>query len=81
MMLTTKMDKTAIETRLKQEYPDAQVTVMDMTGTGDHWEVQLTTSCFKDLSRIKQHQKVMALFQKELDSGQIHALSLKTQSS
>ena len=67
-----------IEAKLKTSHPDWDVVAMDMTGTQDHWEVRVAASEFKDLSRIKQHQAIMKVFDEELKSGEIHALSIKT---
>ena len=64
--------------RLLQAYPDVSVQVVDLTGTADHWEVYVTSSAFQGLSRIEQHQAVMAVFQDELKTGEVHALSIKT---
>lgn len=64
--------------RLEQKYPDADVVVIDLTGTADHWEVRVASSQFAGLSRIKQHQEVMAAFSDELKTGEVHALSIKT---
>lgn len=72
------MDRTAILQRLKEFDPDCFVEVRDLTGTQDHWEVQIQSTLFQGLSRVKQHQKIMGCFQKELLSGEVHALSLKT---
>lgn len=64
--------------RLKAAYPNALVEVLDLTGTSDHWEVSIITAEFSGLTRIQQHQKVMAVFSPELKTGEVHALSIKT---
>jgi stress-induced morphogen len=64
--------------RLKEAYPDGQVEVFDLTGGSDHWEVSIASSKFQGLSRIQQHQQVMAVFGPELKTGEVHALSIKT---
>lgn len=64
--------------RLKETYPDATIEVVDLTGTSDHWEVFVESSAFKGLSRVQQHQHVMAAFGPELKTGEVHALSIKT---
>lgn len=64
--------------RLQQTYPDGVVEVVDLTGTHDHYEVMVESSAFKGLSRIQQHQHVMAAFGPELKTGEVHALSIKT---
>lgn len=66
-----------IETRLLQKYPEAQVFVQDLTGGEDHFEIRIRAQDLNSLSRIQQHKEVMAPFDKELKSGEIHALSIK----
>jgi stress-induced morphogen len=67
-----------IKSRLIETFPDAEVSVCDLTGTQNHWQVQISTMSFQGLSRIQQHQAVMKVFDPELQSGEVHALSLKT---
>lgn len=64
--------------RLKQNYPDSSIEVYDLTGTQDHWEVSVESSVFAGMSRIQQHKHVMACFAPELQTGEVHALSIKT---
>ncbi len=72
------MTQEEITARLKSTYPDANIEVFDLTGAGNHWEVSIATKAFQGLSRIQQHQAVMAVFGPELKTGEMHALSLKT---
>lgn len=67
-----------IKERLQSSYPQSQVEVVDLTGTHDHYEVFVESSAFAGLSRIQQHQHVMACFAAELKTGEVHALSIKT---
>lgn len=68
--------------RLQAAYPDANpnsdIIVNDLTGTADHWEVQIASRAFAGLSRIEQHQHVMSAFGHELKTGEVHALTIKT---
>ena len=73
------MLKQTIVEKLQNDFPDAELEVYDLTGGGDHWEVKIKSSRFKGLSRLEQHQLVMASFQNELKSGELHALALKTE--
>jgi stress-induced morphogen len=73
------MTKDKIIERLKKDFPDSDLEVFDLTGGGDHWEVKIRSNRFKGLSRVQQHQLVMASFQAELKSGELHALALKTE--
>lgn len=64
--------------RLHDFYPNSKVEVWDLTGTEDHWEVLVESEKFKGMSRIQMHQDVMKAFAAELQTGEVHALSLKT---
>jgi stress-induced morphogen len=72
------MTQEQMRQRLEQNYPQSTIEVFDLTGTADHWEVFVESSAFKGLSRIEQHQHVMKCFSAELQTGEVHALSIKT---
>ena len=67
-----------MQIRLKQAFPDAEIEVIDLTGTQDHWEVFVASTLFTGRSRIEQHQMVNRAFAEELRTGEVHALSIKT---
>ena len=73
------MSPPEMKQRLQAAFPNSQVEVRDLTGTEDHYEVFVKSSVFTGLSRMEQHQKVMEAFNKELKSGEVHALSIRTQ--
>ena len=58
--------------------PDAQVCVEDLNGGGDHFQVSVVSSSFKDLSLVKQHQLVYGALSNEMANETIHALALNT---
>lgn len=64
--------------RLETSYPGATIEVLDLTGTQDHYEVFVESPVFGGMSRIQQHQHVMAVFGPELKTGEVHALSIRT---
>lgn len=66
--------KAMIETAL----PGAEVEMRD-EGGGDHLRAVVTASQFEGLSRIDQHRLVRAAVKPRFDDGQIHALSINTQ--
>lgn len=72
------MSPESLKNRLQTAYPDGQIEVFDLTGGGNHYEVSVESAAFKGMTRIKQHQSVMAVFQEELKTGEVHALSIKT---
>ena len=64
--------------RLKKSYPDSIVNVISDDNV--HFDVVVESKAFTGLSRIEQHQHVMKVFDAELKTGEVHALSLKTKS-
>ena len=72
-MITTE----EIESMILKKIPGAGVSVSDMTGTGDHFEVQVSSELFKGKPLIEQHRMVFAALEKEMDR-RIHAVKLKT---
>ena len=73
------MSPQQIEARLKSFFPEAEISVVDLTGTENHYEVFVRSKVFTGMSRIEQHQKVMSAFSAELKTGEVHALAIKTQ--
>ncbi|MDB5366033.1 MAG: BolA family transcriptional regulator [Rhodospirillales bacterium] len=71
------MDATHIEQLIKQALPDAQVRIDDLRGDGDHYAAHVTSSAFKGLTRIQQHQLVYRALQGRM-GGELHALALQT---
>ncbi len=71
------MNAADIEGKLKAQFPDAQVKVMDLTGGGDHWQVEVTTAAFQGKSLVIQHQLVYQALGDWMQ-GPIHALALTT---
>ncbi len=71
------MNGEAIEARLREAFPDAELRVEDLTGGGDHWSATIVTAAFAGKSRIEQHQLVYAALGEAM-AGPIHALQLRT---
>jgi stress-induced morphogen len=67
----------AITDKLKAAFPDAEVTLTDLTGGEDHWKALIVTSAFAGVSPIARHRKVYAALAEEM-KGPIHALTLTT---
>jgi len=63
---------------IRRALPDAQVSVEDLTGGGDHLQVTVVSAKFEGLTRIKQHQLVYGALREDLASEAIHALALNT---
>ena len=71
------MDAPEIERLIKASIPDAQVTVRDLVGDGDHWAATVLSEAFRGKSRVQQHQLVYAALREQV-GGVLHALALQT---
>ena len=71
------MDPTEIESLIKASIPDAQVTIEDLRGDGDHYAAYVTSTAFKGKSRVQQHQMIYQALQGRMGT-ELHALALQT---
>lgn len=62
---------------IKAGLPDAEVTIKDMVGDGDHYEATVVSRAFAGKSRVQQHQMVYAALGSRM-GGELHALKLTT---
>jgi len=60
-----------------EQIPEAECRVFDLTGTSDHFEVQVVSPAFEGKSLIDQHKMVHAAVGAHLTTT-IHALQIKT---
>jgi stress-induced morphogen len=71
------MTAAEIEALIKAALPDAQVTIEDLAGDGDHYAATVVSEAFRGLSRVRQHQLVYAALQGRMGNA-LHALALQT---
>ena len=71
------MDAGAIESLIKESLPDADVTIQDLAGDGDHYAALVVSSAFAGKTRVQQHQMVYQALQGRM-GGELHALALQT---
>lgn len=71
------MAATEIEQLITDAIPDAEVTITDLAGDGDHYSARVVSRTFAGLTRVQQHQKVYAALRGRV-GGQLHALQLST---
>ena len=71
------MDATEIERLIKQDIPDANVTIEDLRGDGDHYAARVVSPAFRGKSRVQQHQMVYSALKGQMGAA-LHALALQT---
>jgi len=68
-----------LEALLQQAFPDAtELSVLDRTGGGDHFQVTIASSRFEGLPLLDQHRLVYDALASPLADGSIHELRIKT---
>jgi stress-induced morphogen len=73
------MEAEAIRALLEGAFQSAaEVDVDDRTGTGDHFQVTVTSAEFDGISLLDQHRRVNAALAAPLADGSIHELRIKT---
>ena len=73
-------EQTYIEETLRNAFPNAQITVEDTTGGGDHFQVTIVSDRFAGMSMIEQHRLVYTELGQKV-GREIHALGLRTSAS
>ena len=64
---------------LEQAFPEAaDLSVVDRTGTGDHFLVSVTSGRFEGMPLLEQHRLVNDALAAPLADGTIHELRIKT---
>ena len=71
------MEAGDIAAMIKQALPDADVTIEDTRGDGDHYAALVVSAAFRGKSRVQQHQIVYAALRGKM-GGELHALALQT---
>ena len=71
------MQAAEIEALIKEALPDAQVSIKDLAGDGDHYSATVKSAAFKGKTRVQQHQIVYGALQGRM-GGALHALALTT---
>jgi stress-induced morphogen len=71
------MNLEEIERLIKARLPDAEVTIQDLAGDGDHYAATVISEAFRGKTRVQQHQLVYESLQGNM-GGALHALALQT---
>lgn len=71
------MNASEIEQLIRQGLPDAEVTIEDLRGDGDHYAAHIVSPAFVGKNRVQQHQMVYDALQGRMKND-LHALALQT---
>jgi len=71
------MDMGEIEAMIREAIPDAEVSITDLRGDGDHYAAHVVSAAFEGKSRVQQHQMVYKALRGRM-GDQLHALALQT---
>ena len=71
------MSAAEIVSMIRQAIPDAQVTIEDLRGDGDHYAAHVVAASFKGKTRVQQHQMVYQALRGRM-GGELHAMALQT---
>ena len=68
-----------LQALLASAFPEAaELSVVDRTGGGDHFQITVASGRFDGLSLVDQHKLVYAALEEPLADGTIHELRIKT---
>lgn len=71
------MPAAQLEAELREAFPNAEITIEDLAGDGDHYKARIIDESFRGEPRVRQHQRVYAALKGKV-GGQLHALAVET---
>jgi len=74
------MQAEEIEDLIRAAFPQAQITITDLAGDGNHYAAEVIDASFQGMNRVQQQRAVYAALKGRMDgpSGDLHALALTT---
>ena len=74
------MQAQEIEDLIRATFPEAQITITDLAGDGNHYAAEVIDASFKGKNRVQQQRAVYAALKGKMDGshGELHALALTT---
>lgn len=71
------MPAAEVEALIRAAIPDAEVTITDLAGDGDHYAAHVVAASFAGLSRVARHKAVYGALGERM-GGVLHALQVTT---
>lgn len=73
------IDNDSMTALIRGAMPDAQVQIVDLTGTMDHFNVLVRSSAFRGVPLMDRHRMVEGALAGARADGRIHAMSIRTE--
>lgn len=69
-----------IEELIRAAFPQAQITITDLAGDGNHYAAEVIDESFRGQNRVQQQRAVYAALKEKMSgsNGELHALALTT---
>jgi stress-induced morphogen len=69
-----------IEDLIRATFPDAEITITDLAGDGNHYAAEVIDESFRGQNRVQQQRAVYGALKGKMDGahGELHALALTT---
>jgi stress-induced morphogen len=73
------IDEMTMTALVRRTLPDAQVQIVDLTGTMDHFNVFVRSRAFAGVPLMDRHRMVEGALADARADGRIHAMSIRTE--
>jgi stress-induced morphogen len=73
------IDEETMTALVRRTLPDAQVRIVDLTGTMDHFNVFVRSRAFAGVALMDRHRMVEGALADARADGRIHAMSIRTE--
>ncbi len=73
------IDEQTMTALVRRAMPDAQVHIVDLTGTMDHFNVFVRSKAFAGVPLMDRHRMVEGALAEARADGRIHAMSIRTE--
>ena len=77
MQEPTPIEPAELEELIRTALPDSRVAVTDLTGTRDHYRVEVVSDAFAGKSLVQQHQMIYRAVGAHMTQA-VHALQIRT---
>ena len=73
--------KESLTSYIQKSIPDAKVSVVDRTGTLDHFSVRVVSDAFQGKSLLDRHRLVYQALSEPMRDGRIHAVEITAETN